>query len=188
MRSFVPFIIRWEAGIDPAGLSGERLFEKARRSGFASDPDDAGGATMAGVTLATYTDYCRRKGFRRPSVADLRAIPYLDWLDILKTMYWDRWRADEIENQSVAEILVDWVWLSGSYGITIPQRQLGVAVDGVVGPVTIAAVNGQDAATLFGLIKSERRAYLDRICSRRPANRKYRNGWLRRLDSIIFRP
>ncbi|WP_287934770.1 glycosyl hydrolase 108 family protein [Duncaniella freteri] len=184
----VPFIIQFEAGINPAGLIGEKLFEKARTTGFANDPDDLGGATMVGVTLATYAEYCRKKGYPNPTIERLRGTTYAQWLDILKTMFWDRWKADEIANQSIAEILVDWVWASGKYGITIPQKVLGVTVDGVVGSKTLAAVNQQNPAQFFDRIVAERKAYIDRICVSRPVNNKYKRGWLRRLNAISFRP
>lgn len=188
VENLVPLIIQFEAGVNPTGLTGEKLFEKARKTGYANDPDDLGGATMVGVTIATYTEYCRRKGYPRPTVERLRGITYAQWLDILKTMFWDRWKADEIQNQSIAEILVDWVWVSGKYGITIPQKVLGVTVDGRVGPKTIAAVNAHNPAALFARIKAERAAYINRICASRPSNRKFKNGWLRRLDAIQFKP
>lgn len=79
-------------------------------------------------------------------------------------MYWDRWRADEIKNQSVANILVDWVWASGSHGIKRPQRLLGVKADGIVGKQTLAALNAMDAATLFKMIKDDRAKLIDEIC------------------------
>lgn len=186
ISKMVPFIIRFEAGVSADGLTNAELFERARKSGFSNDPDDLGGATMIGVTLATYTEYCRRKGYPQPTAERLRAMSYGQWLDILKTMFWDRWRADEIKSQAVAEILVDWVWASGKPGITIPQHILGVAVDGVVGPKTLAAVNGSHPESLFARIKSRRREYIERICEARPANNKFRRGWLRRLDAIKF--
>lgn len=188
VEKIVPFIIQFEAGVNPAGLTGEKLFEKARTTGYANDPDDLGGATMVGVTLSTYTEYCRKKGYPRPTIERLRGMTYAQWLDILKTMFWDRWRADEIANQSIAEILVDWVWASGKYGITIPQQVLGVTVDGVVGPKTLAAVNRQNPAQFFARIVAERKAYIDRICTSRPVNNKYKRGWLRRLNAITFQP
>ena len=188
VEKLVPFIIQFEAGVTPAGLTGEKLFEKARKTGYANDPDDLGGATMVGVTIATYKDYCRKKGYPVPTIDRLRNMTYAQWLDILKTMFWDRWQADKIANQSVAEILVDWVWASGKYGITIPQQVLGVTVDGVVGPKTLAALNKQNPAQFFARIVAERKAYIDRICASRPVNNKYKRGWLNRLNAIKFQP
>ena len=188
VEKLVPFIIQFEAGVTPAGLTGEKLFEKARKTGYANDPDDLGGATMVGVTIATYKEYCRKKGYPVPTIDRLRNMTYVQWLDILKTMFWDRWQADKIANQSVAEILVDWVWASGKYGITIPQQVLGVTVDGVVGPKTLAALNKQTPAQFFARLVAERKAYIDRICASRPANNKYKRGWLNRLNAIKFQP
>ena len=188
VEKLVPFIIQFEAGVIPAGLTGEKLFEKARKTGYSNDPDDLGGATMVGVTIATYKEYCRKKGYPVPTIDRLRNMTYVQWLDILKTMFWDRWQSDKIANQSVAEILVDWVWASGKYGITIPQQVLGVTVDGVVGPKTLAALNKQNPAQFFARIVAERKAYIDRICASRPVNNKYKRGWLNRLNAIKFQP
>ena len=187
VESIVPFILKWETSTTGVGLTNEQLFEKSKERGFANDPDDLGGATMCGVTLDTYTSYCSKKGYPRPTVVRLKALTYKEWLEILKTMFWDRWRADQIANASVAIILVDWVWCSGKYGITIPQKAIGVTVDGIVGPKTIAAVNARCSKQLFDLIKKERLAYIERICKSRPANVKYKNGWLNRLNDIKFK-
>lgn len=187
VESIVPFILKWETGTTGIGLTNEQLFEKAKLKGFANDPDDLGGATMCGVTLATFTDYCRRKGYPRPTIVRLKAIKYKEWLEILKTMFWDKWKADQINNESVALILVDWVWGSGKYGITIPQKAIGVTADGIVGPKTIAAVNAKDPKQLFDIIRKERLAYIERICRSRPTNLKYKRGWLNRLNDIKFK-
>ena len=187
VESIVPFILKWETGTTGIGLTNEQLFEKAKLKGFANDLDDLGGATMCGVTLATFTEYCRRKGYPRPTIVRLKAIKYKEWLDILKTMFWDKWKADQINNESIALILVDWVWGSGKYGITIPQKAIGVTADGIVGPKTIAAVNVKDPKQLFDLIRKERLAYIERICRSRPTNLKYKRGWLNRLNDIKFK-
>jgi lysozyme family protein len=187
VEKIVPFILKWETGTTGIGLTNEQLFEKAKLKGFANDPDDLGGATMCGVTLATFTEYCRRKGYPRPTIVRLKAIKYKEWLEILKTMFWDKWKADQINNESIALILVDWVWGSGKYGITIPQKAIGVTADGIVGPKTIAAVNAKDPKQLFDLIRKERLAYIERICRSRPTNLKYKRGWLNRLNDIKFK-
>ena len=187
VESIVPFILKWETGTTGIGLTNEQLFEKAKLKGFANDPDDLGGATMCGVTLATFTEYCRRKGYPRPTIVRLKAITYKEWLEILKTMFWDKWKADQINNESIALILVDWVWGSGKYGITIPQKAIGVTADGIVGPKTVAAVNAKDPKQLFDLIRKERLAYIERICRSRPTNLKYKRGWLNRLNDIKFK-
>lgn len=163
----VPFILQWEGG-------------------FVNDPDDLGGATNMGVTIGTYEAYCRKKGYPRPTIERLKNLTKEDWAEIFKTMYWDRWRADEIKNQSVANIVVDWVWASGVHGIKRPQRLLGVVADGLVGAKTIAAINAADPKKLFEAIKADRAKFIDEICKARPKNEKYRKGWMNRIDAIKY--
>ena len=101
-------------------------------------------------------------------------------------MYWDRWRADDIKNQSVANILVDWVWASGVHGIKRPQRLLGVEEDGIVGKNTLNAVNGADQEELFAGIVFDREQFIEEIIERRPKNAKFRNGWLNRIRDFRY--
>lgn len=182
--SIIPFLIYWETGVKDSNVDNGTLFLEARKKGIAKTQADRGGTTLAGVTLGTYRDYCRKKGKPAPTEAALRRLTYSDWFDILKTMFWDRWQADGIGDQRVAHMLVDWVWTSGAYGITLPQKLLGVKADGKVGPKTLAAVNGHDPVQLFRQLKAARCAYIDRICASRPANRRFREGWLRRINAI----
>lgn len=167
VEKLVPFILKWEGG-------------------FVNDPDDLGGATNRGVTLATYVQYCKKKGYPVPTDERLKNLSEREWAEILKTMYWDRWKADKIVNQSVANILVDWVWASGVHGVKRPQKILGVSVDGIVGNQTLAAVNARDAKELFYAIKADRIRFIDEICKARPANEKYRRGWMNRINNLTF--
>lgn len=184
---FVPFILRWAAGVTrKPEESVKQLFVRARRSGWSDDPLDAGGATQCDVTLATYCAYCRKKRLPIPDKSRLRVIPYEHWIDILKSMYWDRWHADEIQSQRVAEILVDWVWASGSYGVTRPQKLLGVTADGIVGPKTIAAVNASDTDSLLAKIKHDRVKFCNEIVARHPSQKKWLSGWLNRINALVL--
>lgn len=166
-KKLIPFILRWEGG-------------------FVNDPDDLGGATNKGITIGTFGEYRKRKGLPSPTVQELKNLSENDWYKIFKTMYWDRWRGDEIKSQSVANILVDWVWASGVHGIRRPQTILGVAPDGVVGAKTIAALNAAYPERLFEAIKDDRARFIDEICKARPKNEKYRKGWMNRINAIKY--
>jgi len=165
----VPFILRWEGG-------------------YVNDPVDKGGATNMGVTIATWRSVGYDKdGDGDIDVADLKLLTKEDVVNrVLKPHYWDRWKADQIESQSVANILVDWVWGSGVHGIKIPQRVLGVAQDGKVGPITLAAVNSQDPRVFFDKIKAEREAFFNRIVQNNASQKRFIKGWLNRLNDIKF--
>lgn len=157
---------------------------KKWEGGFANDSADRGGATNKGVTIATFEAYCKAKSLPRPNVERLKRMTDGEWLDILKTMFWDKWQADKIKSQKLANILVDWVWGSGVYGIKIPQRILGVKQDGIVGDETLKALNTQDPDKLFQAIYEARKKYLNDITISRPANKRFLRGWLNRLEDI----
>lgn len=187
IEHFIPFLIKWEAGISKkSNETNESLFQRARKTGWADDPDDLGGQTMVGVTMATYEEYCRRKGYPKPTTGRLMDLSYNDWESILKMLYWDRWNADEIRSQSIAEIVCDFVWASGVHGIKVPQDLVGVIPDGIVGPKTLAAVNSRNPRELFDQIKIARFDFIEDICRKRPANNKFKRGWMNRINDIKF--
>lgn len=169
VNKFAPFLFRWEGG-------------------KVNDPYDLGGATNMGVTIGTWKQVGYDKdGDGDIDVDDLNLLTKDEVINqVLKPHYWDRWKADQIKNQSVANILVDWVWASGAYGVKLPQKILGVAIDGIVGHKTLEAVNDRDPEELFNAIKAERIAFIDRICESRPANKRFKKGWLNRLNDIKF--
>ena len=158
----VPFIRMWEGG-------------------WANDPDDAGGCTMAGITIGTYRKYYGSN----KTCNDLRFISQKEWLHIFKKGYWDKMKADQIENQSLAQLCVDMVWMSGPVtSIKKIQAALGLVADGIVGPKTLGALN-KDPEKAFNTLWAMRKAWLEKIAER-GNNRKFLKGWLRRLNAHKF--
>ena len=149
--------------------------------GYASNIDGKI-CTMKGVTLDTYRKYFGRQ----KTCKELRGISNAEWEYIFKEGFWDRWKADEINNQSIANLLVDWCWTSGIYGIKYPQRILGVKDDGIVGDKTIAAVNNYpNQKELFDKLWNRRKKHFEDIA--KTHNRaKFLNGWLRRLLAFKY--
>lgn len=156
-------------------------FTLSWEGGFSNHPNDKGGATMRGITIGTFRSvYGQGK-----SVQDLKNMTDAQWLYIFKKLYWNRWKADEIENQSIANLLVDWVWGSGTTGIKLAQGVLGVVQDGIVGPKTLAAVNSQDASTLFAKLWKRRKEHFEAI-AKKPGQSVFLRGWLSRLNGIKY--
>ena len=189
IESIIPFILKWETGT--VIKKGEKLpayFNrcKAGKGGSSDDPDDTGGYTVCGITYATWGMYCKRNRKEATKETMKASITYEVWLDVLKTMFWDRCQGDNISSQSVANIVVDWFWGSGFAGVKALQRSLSLTADGVIGPKTLATINGANARNLFAHIKQARVEYLNDIVKKRASNAKFLKGWLNRLNDITF--
>ena len=105
---------------------------------------------------------------------------------IYKEEYWDKWKADTINNQTVAEFLVDWYINSGIWGIKIPQRLLKVMDDGIVGPVTVSILNQANQSVILNLLKDLRINYLKYLVIQKPSQSKFLNGWINRVNSFTY--
>lgn len=159
-----PFIIYWEGG-------------------YVKDPNDNGGATKYGVTINTWKAHGYDKnGDGRIDEKDVKMISEQDAVNILKKHFWDKWKADFIHSQSIANLVVDWVYNSGNAGITKVQELLGVKVDGVVGSNTLSVLNSKDPKILFQQIHQAREHFF----RTRPKFHIYGKGWLNRLNAIQF--
>ena len=172
----------------------------AREGGFVDHPDDPGGATNFGVTIHTL----RRLGIDldgdgRSEVADLRQLSRAQAVDIFIDHYFIRpgiARLPEVLHASVFDMQVN----AGGNAVRILQRLLRemgqeIAVDGVIGPQTIAAAQAavneapDHIADAYGIA---RRNYYFRIAEARPALRKFartraggKGGWIRRAEEFI---
>lgn len=160
----IPFILKWEGG-------------------YVHHKNDKGGATNKGVTFATWEQYCKRKG-KHANLTSLRHMTNAEWEEIFTEMYWEKCGADNIESQRVANLIVDWAWMSGLGIIKRMQRLVGMNADGIVGPKTLAAINGKSGITLMGQLRLEREAYYRSIVNARPSQKVYLQGWLNRLDAL----
>lgn len=159
-----PFILRWEGG-------------------FVDDPLDMGGATNKGITIGTFRNFYGKDA----TVEQLKNITDEQWLHIFKCGFWDKWKADDINNQSIANIVVDWAWGSGTVtSIKQVQKILGVTADGIVGNDTLTAINTADQRTLFDKIHSKRIEFVENIVKRNPSQARFLKGWKNRINSLTF--
>lgn len=163
-KELIPFILKWEGG-------------------FSNRKSDRGGATNKGITLATY----RSVFGQNKSVDDLKRLTDAEWMTIFKKLFWDRCKADQIQDQSIANMLVDWAWNSGAVNpIKKLQGILGVKADGIIGKNTLNAVNTKSPLPIFGALKQARISYYNAIVRNDPSQKVNLKGWMNRVNHIVY--
>lgn len=172
-RKLVPFILKWEGG-----LSRDTTDTASKNPCPTPYKGLKGYHTNKGVTYTAWVSVFGKNNDDRFFIMSND-----DWAKIMKGSYWDRWKADQITSQTVANTLVDWVWGSGVHGIKIPQKMLGVVTDGIVGSKTIEALNNAGADFLPKLY-AEREKFLRNIALRNPSQNKFLKGWINRLNDL----
>lgn len=151
--------------------------------GWADNPLDPGGATMKGVTLATYRAW---KG-RAVTKAQLRAIPDADLRAIYRQNYWDAVAGDGLP-AGLDLVAFDAAVNSGpSRGAKWLQTALGVSADGKIGPDTLAAAQKAHPEAVID------RAIAARVAFLRTAKHQdtgallwptFGKGWTSRVESV----
>lgn len=162
--------------------------------GYVDDPDDSGGETNWGITVAV----ARENGYTGP----MRDMPQTTARKIYQNRYWRAARLDSVVEAGyphTARLVLECAVHSGP---AVPSRWLqralnvlnnrgrhyaDIAADGVVGPRTVAALEGlarrrgaKDAdLAVFKAITSWQGAFLLELAERREKDEKYVFGWLK---------
>ena len=141
--------------------------------GWADHPRDPGGATMKGVTLATYSDWLGRQATKD----ELRAISDEHLRTIYKARFWDAVGGDELPS-GVDYVVFDMAVNSGpGRAARMLQAAVGATPDGSIGPKTLAAVQAQDPAALIAAFQRSRQNFLEAL----PTFDAFGKGWTRRV-------
>lgn len=172
----------------------------AREGGYVNDPDDPGGATKYGVTVHTM----RRLGLDLDGngvvdAADVRRLTRAEAERIFIRHYYNDPGIDRLPKVLRASVF-DMYVNAGGNAVKILQRLLGemgqkVAVDGVIGPQTLAAAQAAAQAApkhIADAYAIARRNYYFHLADNRPASRKYartraggKGGWILRAEQFM---
>lgn len=162
-----------------------------REGGHVNDPNDAGGETIWGITVAV----ARASGYSGP----MRAMPIGVAKAIYRKRYWSGPNFDAVAAMSpaiAAELFDTGVNMGPSVAASWLQRWLNalnrggrdyrdMPVDGAIGPLTISClqsflrIRGEagEQVLLRGLNCSQGHRYLE-LAEARPANENFLFGWV----------
>jgi lysozyme family protein len=131
----------------------------AHEGGYTNHPDDPGGPTNFGITIADYRRYLKPDA----TAADVQAMEVGEAKSIYRARYWDALDCDALP-AGVDYAVFDYGVNSGTgRAARVLQRALGIADDGAIGPVTVAAAQARMAAALVNAICDERLRFLQSL-------------------------
>lgn len=144
--------------------------------GWADHPKDPGGATMKGVTLATY----RRHFGKNKSKRALRNISDDELGQIYRAGYWDKCQCDKLPS-GVDYAVFDAAVNSGpGRSAKWLQAAVGAKQDGGIGPRTLAKVKEHDAVEVTDTMCDRRLNFLRSL----DTWETFGKGWGRRVEGV----
>ncbi len=153
-----------------------------REGGFVDHPADQGGPTKYGITQRTLKQY---RG-RPVTVGDLRALGESEARLIYQRLYISGPGFDRISGQRLRALVIDCAVNHGpSRATRWLQAAVGTRVDGVFGPLTLAAANAAEEETLYKRVLAQRCRFYGQIIARDPSQAAFAAGWAARLAEFI---
>ena len=154
--------------------------------GYVDDPDDPGGETNKGVTMAVFRDCSHILLGIHPTSENLKSLTDAQAGTLYRARYWDLLQGDAINLQDLANIACDFYVNAGTHATTLLQEVLNgvggsLAVDGRIGPATLQFLNGVDATAVYRRYKQGRIRYYHGLGQRYP---RFLQGWLNRVNAF----
>lgn len=149
----------------------ESSFEKllGHEGEFVDNPRDPGKATKYGISQRSYPDL------------DIKNLTVEDAKKLYKRDFWDRAHCDSLHPVLAFQIFDAAVNSGIGQSIRFMQRAVGVADDGDMGPLTLAAIQRRDTSELIARFNAERLEFMTKL-SKWP---DFSRGWARRIASNL---
>ena len=148
-------------------LAFDRLI--GHEGGYVNHPQDPGGETNWGITLRT----ARGEGY----TGSMRDLTREQAREIYRTAYWQRARCDEYDGAIAFQVFDAAVNHGIGNAVRFLQRAAGVADDGVMGPVTMAAIKAMSVTDVIARFNAARLIFYTNL-STWPT---FGKGWARRV-------
>lgn len=155
--------------------------------GYQAMPADVGNyacGNLVGTNMGVSAVAWQQWQGRCPTVSDMKYLTTADALAFYR-WYWQYYNIDGINNQALAELVMNNTMGAPKRAAEAEQRALqrmgysNVAEDGARGPITLAALNdaaSKDLQRIYNLVREEWINYLNTI------NSQFRAGWINRMN------
>lgn len=151
----------------------------AHEGGYVNDRADPGGETKFGISKRSYPNL------------DIANLTREDAISIYRRDWWDRYSYGEFDDADVAIKVFDLAVNVGpspahkmlQRAVCAAEGRRSLAVDGIIGPQTIAATNAAYGRWVLAALRAEAAAHYRRLIERNPALAKFERGWMNRACS-----
>lgn len=162
----------------------EIIDEIVRREGstYTDHPQDKGGPTRHGITLATL----REERGPLMAAADVARLTEQEARDIYRRRYIRRPGFDMVKDDRLRALLVDFGVNSGPKRAVIAlQRAIGADPDGTFGADTLKRLDGRDGPRTYAeVLRARLRFYVDIVLNDH-SQLAFLRGWMNRLGEFI---
>ena len=148
--------------------------------------------TNRGISAVGYYDFYKKV----PTVQDMKNLTVEQAKAIYKKNYWDKINGDKIQNQSVAELMFQYIIGSGASQLSdlkaianiIAGKKVMAEIDKSFTDAEAAIINSLPAVKYWAALKAWRHAFFIRLTNAKPKLKQFLRGWQSRLDSYVFKP
>ena len=153
-----------------------------REGGYVNHPFDRGGPTKFGITLATLKAW--RGGL--VTTSDMEGLDEREAREIYHDKYLESPGFDKINSVKIRVFSLDSAVQHGpGRAIRWLQKIAGVPVDGVLGPVSLEAINRLNSDAIYVMMVAERCRFYGRLITRNPTQAVFAAGWANRIADFI---
>ena len=171
VKLYFPFVFKWEGKV-------------------ANNKFDHGGLTNMGVTFATFQNLAKPVLGIEPTKDNFLKMTKPQVEKII-TWFWDKMHGNEIKDQRVANVVVDWFWGSGYYGpmwvhktlktyfnITPPKNTKVITSD------TVKSMNRLNQTKLYNALITQKKVHIDSIVKKDKTQQIFYAGWINRINDM----
>jgi len=137
--------------------------------GYANDPRDTGGETNWGITKRT----ARENGY----LGDMRQMKRVQAFEIYKQAFWQRYQCEHFPSALAFQFFDACVNHGAGNAARMLQRAVGVLDDGVIGKLTLQAVENQSLNDTLMRLVAERLKFYTRLSN----FNAFGKGWINRM-------
>ena len=162
------------------------LLEILKREGwpqYTNHPQDRGGPTKGGITLSTLRSWRNRP---RLDEKELKALKEEEALSILFHRYVECNGIQKLEESKLRNNVIDNAVLSGPFlAVKDLQKAVGVSDDGIIGPITLKAIQEIGLNHSNRLLAVQRSLRLAKFVQKNPNQLVFLVGWLNRCLEFV---